>query len=107
MYIVDIEHNTTVITATQPTSSANIVNHNTSSEYYISQYINYNNSFITSIKEEVQDCTIQSSNIVHDENYFTVRLAQLFPSAWRWKFFKISVSCWIQCVKFQHCYLAL
>lgn len=107
MYIVDIEHNTIVITATQPTSSANIVNHNTSSEYYISQYINHNNSFITSIKEEVQDCTIQSSNIVHDENYFTVRLAQLFLSAWRWKFFKISVSCWIQCVKFQHCYLAL
>lgn len=42
MYIVDIEHNTTVITATQSTSSANIVNPNTSSEYYISQYINHN-----------------------------------------------------------------
>lgn len=81
MYIVDIEHNTTVITATQSTSSANIVNPNTSSEYYISQYINHNKSFITSIKEEVQDGTIQSSNIVHDENYFTVRLAQLFLSA--------------------------
>lgn len=85
MYIVDIEHNTTVITATQSTSSANIANPNTSSEYYISQYINHNNSFITSIKEEVQDCTIQSCNIVHDENYFTVRLAQLFLSAWRLK----------------------
>lgn len=76
MYIVS---NTTVKTSTQATLSANITNHNTSSEYYVLvQYINHNNSFITSIKEGVHDCTIQSFNVVDDENNISVRQAWLF-----------------------------